>query len=241
MIKTIQFSCEGKTYLIQYPFTPLMEAVTTEILCKNEYPALSFLQGHQGAVLDIGANIGCASLIFSISYPSATVFAFEPSKDTYKFLLLNTNALPNVRCFNYGLYNRDCCVKLYTGKFASVTGSIGQSMLNSSEFEMVELRRVSSFITYHGLDRILLIKIDTEGSEVPILRDIEPLLDRVESIILEYHSEQDRVEIDQLLASRFTLFSAKASQAHRGNLAYVSKAVLATRTDWDRFAIRRPD
>ena len=237
----MQFSCKGNTCLIQYPFSPLMEAVAKEILCENEYPAFTFLQDRQGAILDIGANIGCASLIFSISYPAATVFAFEPSQDTHRFLLLNTNSLSNVRCFNYGLYNRDCAVKLFTGTSASVTNSIGQSILNNSEFEMVELRRASSFITNHGLDQILLVKIDTEGSEVPILLDIEPLLDRVESIILEYHSEQDRVEIDRLLASRFTLFLAKASQAHRGTLTYVSKNVLATRTDWDRFAIQRPN
>ena len=241
MIKTIQFSFQEKTYSLQYPFSPLMDEVVMEILQKNEYPLLPFLQGGQGVVLDIGANIGCTSLIFSMSYPSTTVYAFEPSRSTFEFLQLNTKNLPNVRCFNYGLYNKNCNARLYTGKLASVTASIGNSTHNSSEFEIVELRKLSTFIADNGLDRILLIKIDAEGSEVPILHDIEHLLEGVEAIMLEYHSEQDRLEIDHLLATRFALFSGNVRHVHRGNLVYVSKDTLAAKTDWDQVAIPHPE
>ena len=241
MVKTINISHDGKNYTLQYPFTPFSEAVAMEILSKNEYPLLPFLQGRQGAILDIGANIGCVSLIFSIYYPTTTIYAFEPSKDTFNFLRLNTTALPNVQCFNYGLYNRDCAAKLYAGRDSSATNSIGNSAFNSSEFEMIQLCRASSFISDNGLDRILLLKIDTEGAEVPLLLDIEHLLGNVDTIMLEYHSEQDRLEIDRLLTARFTLFSGKIPHAHRGTLVYVSKDVLATRTDVARLAIPRPE
>ena len=240
MIKTVQISYEGKTYPLQYPLSPLMEAVVTEILTKNEYPLLPFLQNHSGAVLDIGANIGCTSLLFSVYYPTATVYAFEPSPSSFQFLQLNTKQFPNVRPFNYGLDSKDGSARLYSGQGASVTNSLGTSVLNSSEFETVELRRLSAFILDNSLDRILLIKIDTEGSEAPILRDIEHLLDRVEAVMLEYHSEGDRLEIDRLLANRFTLYSGNAPNPHRGNLIYVSKSTVAAKTNWDGLAIRRP-
>lgn len=239
MIKTIEFSCDGRTYPIQYPFTPIMEAVVTEILGGNEYPLITFLRGRQGAVLDIGASIGCASLMFSIYYPEAIVYAFEPSPNAYNFLQLNTHALPNVRCFNYGLYNKNCRAKLHAGEQASVTSSIVHGPDNSSGFEMVELRKASSFIADGEIGRILMVKLDTEGAEVPILRDIAPLLDRVEAIMLEYHSERDRLEIDQLLAGRFSLISGKISHAHRGNLVYLSKDTVSARTNWDQFEIPR--
>lgn len=240
MIKTLQISYEGKTYPLQYPASPLMEAVVTEILGKNEYPLLPFLQGRPGTVLDVGANIGCASLLFSLYYPATTVYAFEPSPSAFQFLQANMKQFPNVRPFNYGLDSKDGSARLYSGKGASVTSSLGTSVLNSAEFETVELRRLSSFVVESGLDRILLIKIDTEGSEMPILRDIAHLLDRVEAIMLEYHSEGDRLEIDRLLAAHFTLFSGSAPNPHRGNLVYVSKDTLAARTNWDGLAIHRP-
>jgi FkbM family methyltransferase len=240
MIRTFQIFYEGKTYPLQYPFSPLMESIVTQIMTKNEYPLLPFLQNHSGAVLDIGANIGCASLLFSVYYPLATIYAFEPSPSSFQFLQSNMKQFPNVHPFNYGLDSKDGSARLYSGQGASVTNSLGTSVLNSSEFETAELRRLSAFILDNDLDRILLIKIDTEGSEVPILKDIEHLLDRVESVMLEYHSEGDRLKIDRLLTNRFMLYSGNAPNPHRGTLIYVSKSTVAAKTNWDAIAIHRP-
>ena len=94
-------------------------------------------------------------------------------------------------------------------------------------------------IAEHGISRIGLLKLDTEGSEVPILRDLEDFLDRIDAVFLEYHSEADRLEIDRILSSRFDLCKATIDLVHRGTLAYVAKAIIASRTHFDRLEITR--
>ncbi len=44
--------------------------------------------------------------------------------------------------------------------------------LNSEEYVEIQLRRLSTFITEHQRERISILKIDTEGSELSILRDV---------------------------------------------------------------------
>lgn len=65
-------------------------------------------------------------------------------------------------------------------------------------------------------------------------------LDGVDAVQLEYHSEADRLEIDQLLCRRFALHHARAEQVHRGTLGYVSRTLIAARTRLDDWQIARP-
>ena len=91
-----------------------------------------------------------------------------------------------------------------------------------------------------GVEQLSLLKIDTEGAEIPILEDVEPFLDRVGAVFLEYHSERDRLEIDRMLSRRFALCHASVSLVHRGALAYVAKHIIAGQTNMDRLEIARP-
>jgi hypothetical protein len=92
-----------------------------------------------------------------------------------------------------------------------------------------------------GVDRISVLKIDTEGCEVPILTDIAAMLPKVDILYLEYHSEQDRREIDAMLARDFTLGTAHAKHPHRGVLMYMANRMLAGVPDYANMALPRPN
>jgi hypothetical protein len=147
--------------------------------------------------------------------------------------------LANVRLFNCGLYDRDCQAKLYQGVESSATNSIFPSAHNTGGYEIVTLRRASSFLAEQAVSHITLLKLATEGAEVPILRDLDPWLDRVDAVALEFHSEEDRLEIDCLLSGRFCLVQGKVHSLHRGILVYVGKEILATRTKLNQRRIVR--
>src|SRR5262249_32163910 len=145
-----------------------------------------YLRDTPGVILDVGANIGCASILFAAFYPGKTVFAVEPAADTFELLQMNVTPLPNVRAFHCGMYDRDCTMKLYKGQVSSVTNSVAASAHNTAAFEEVTLRRISAFIAEQGIDRISILKVDTEGAEVAILRDVQPLLPRIDAVYFEY-------------------------------------------------------
>jgi FkbM family methyltransferase len=229
----------GRTYAVRFPDSPYMRNAVVGVFEQKDYPYVPFLAGESGAVLDIGANVGATALLFRLQYPLCPVFAFEPAPSTFAYLAENVGALDRTQALNVGLFDRDAATRLYTGD-VSITNSMGGSALNGDRYEDVRVWRASRALDELGVDRITLIKMDTEGSEVPILRDIEDRLDRVSALFIEYHSERDRREIDAILAERFMLYSASASRPHLGTVGYVSRAVLAARTDVERLAITRP-
>jgi FkbM family methyltransferase len=236
--RQVKVTINDQTFDLRYPDVPAMQKVVKEVFLKGEYPVLPFLRSDPGVILDIGANIGCATLWFRALYPAATILACEPARDAFALLQANTAPLPNVRIFPCGLHDHDCTMKLYHGVESGVTNSVGASAHNTADFEVVTLRRASTFLAEQGIDRIVLLKLDTEGVEVPILRDLQHLLGRVDAIALEYHSEADRLEIDRMLSPRFALFQGKAHFVHRGALVYVAKEIIASRTRYNQFEIR---
>jgi FkbM family methyltransferase len=192
-------------------------------------------------VMDIGANIGAAAVYFSLLYPEARVFAFEPAKAPFELLTENTRDRNNVSTYNFGLFSSDQdVVPLYSGTVDSGTASVGKSDLTLEQSEPITLRSVSDWLAENSITRVDVLKIDTEGCEVPILRSMGDLIPFVKVIYLEYHSEDDRREIDRLLVGSHALAGGKAAIVHRGELTYVAKDAFPSQAEYEKYAIR-PD
>lgn len=239
MDKTVEVQLpNGRRISYVFPYSPFMEAVCNSVFNGKEYPSMPFLQ--MKTIVDVGANIGCTALLFSALYPDARIYCLEPSAEAYSYLIRNTGHLTSVLPFQIGAFDRDATSVLHMGAQASVTNSLSASAMTGGAQERITLRRFSSFLAEKSIDRISLLKIDTEGAEVPILADVASRFDRIDSIMLEYHSERDRLEIDRLLQSHFTLFNSDASFPHRGTNTYVSSGLLESASRWNSVAIPRP-
>lgn len=55
--------------------------------------------------------------------------------------------------------------------------------------------------------------------------DMRCWLDRVDAIYVEYHSEADRLKIEQILAGRFCLIRAVVQRANLGTMVYLSTSI----------------
>jgi len=73
------------------------------------------------------------------------------------------------------------------------------------------------------------LKLDTEGCEVFILNKflLELANVDVDLIYVEYHSEEDRLEIDGMISERFILFYSQANQLHRGTKGFIPKSLIS--------------
>lgn len=236
---TTRFTFDDRPLALVHPQAESIEYMLNEIFVKNSYPILRLLEGITPVIFDIGANIGCASLWYRLHYPDCTIWAFEPDPAAFHCLEANLGELPRVKLFPFGFYSRECDAVLFRGADNSTTSSISASSHNQSSGTTIRLRQLSSFLQQHAVPRISLLKIDTEGAEVAILHDIRGFFDRIDVIQLEYHSERDRREIDQMLAERFTLLTAQADVVHRGTVTYVSQEQVVANS-WQRLEIPRP-
>jgi len=236
-LQEFRFTYAGREHLLLYEPSRPTNFALREIFEKQVYPYLSFLSPGK-AIVDVGANVGFSTVLFAALYPSANIYAFEPGRDAWELLLRNTTKLPQVQIFDYGLLDVDDTCPLFHGRESSVTNSLGASSHNDNSSEPARLRNASTVFGELNLSEVALLKIDTEGAEVPILRSLGTRLDGIESIMLEYHSEADRREIEGLLARTHMLFASRATQPHRGTVVYVSAKLIAARTDLNRLAIK---
>jgi FkbM family methyltransferase len=188
----------------------------------HAYPPMKF-SGAVRTIVDVGANVGAAAVFFSIQYPQARLFAFEPTPTNHALLAANTADLPQVKTFPFGLFDRDRQAALYHGLHGSIQNSIGRSAQQTEVSETIALRETAAVLRELQLETIDILKLDTEGCEVPILLSMWKWIPRTGVIYVEFHSEVDRLEIDRLLSPTHVLYRGTISRLCRGELCYVAK------------------
>lgn len=210
----------------------------SNILSGQDYPVLH-CHFEPDCIIDIGANIGATTLFFSKVYPNADCFYYEPSPSNFFYLERNTSSLKRIRSFNLGLSDQSSTLKLYSGNCQCLQNSLYSSGEVTEEFELVEIRSASAELKEIISGKRCLLKIDTEGCEVPILQDLESYLENIDILYLEYHSEEDRRTIDNLLAPQLSLCYSRASMVHRGNIMFLGQRLLSELPGFEELAIRR--
>ena len=83
-----------------------------------------------------------------------------------------------------------------------------------------------------------MLKVDTEGCEVPIFASLLERLGGVKVIYLEYHSEADRRELDAMLSPTHQLFFGRLV-GDSGELLYLAHHLVPDRATFDLAALFR--
>jgi FkbM family methyltransferase len=140
---------------------------------KEDETVLFSLLENDAVILDIGANIGWYSLLFSKRLPQSKVYSFEPIQDTYKYLMTNItlNNATNVFPFNIGLSEKEGSSTYYYFPGGSVLASEKNLIHCPKAQETVcKVDVLDKFIASHKIDKIDLIKCDVEGAELSVIK-----------------------------------------------------------------------
>jgi FkbM family methyltransferase len=154
-------------------------------------------------VWDLGASWGVASVLLAHHWPEATVWAFEPVPDPFRFAVRNCQAFPNVRVFNralVGFLDRDARATAEGIAYDGVWRASPQTCLE--ELAAFPCSSVSAFLAENPLPRPLdLLKVDIEGCEIGVLRELRQLgvLQGVAHVRGEWHFNAFH-ELPRLLA-----------------------------------------
>ena len=155
-----------------------------------------FSQGRAlAAVLDVGANVGQTATELLANFPDCTVHCFEPVRATFDVLRTALAAAPRATLVNAALGEA-----VGTSEILSCEDSLRSSMAfgevgeiaPGTERETVQVDTVDSYCERHGIERLSLLKIDTEGFELPVLRGAERMLgdSRVDFVLAECDFER---------------------------------------------------
>lgn len=151
--------------------------------CKSDKASgeKNFIKNHvskieKGVIFDVGANIGSYSKRLREINKNVEIFSFEPHPVIFRKLLENTENL-DINIFNVGVGCENGFLNLYD--YADKDGSSHASLYKNvieqihngkSVAHEVSIVSLDVFAIEHGIDRIGLLKIDTEGHELDVLK-----------------------------------------------------------------------
>jgi FkbM family methyltransferase len=158
--------------------------VIGEILHDRAYRIQSQLPARP-VIVDAGANIGMAALWLASRYPDAELYCFEPESRCFALLQHNLRQLPRARCKRSALGACTGEVSL----FVSANGSVHSVFETGAPacVEAVPCARLGDYLEQNRIERVDLLKVDVEGSEMAILQGLDEHIERVGVIVGELH------------------------------------------------------
>ena len=136
--------------------------------------------GPLGLVFDVGANEGQTLKWIKHYQPHSKIISFEPIKSTFVKLSQTASLFHDCIAENiaFGEKAGNTEVKLFDD--LSVLNSLKPELMNQQPGALKEDIRVECMLDYcktHNIDKIDLLKIDTEGYELNVLQGAGQLLD----------------------------------------------------------------
>jgi FkbM family methyltransferase len=136
-------------------------------------------------IVDVGAHIGMASILFALKYPMARIIAIEPEPSNFEALVRNTAHYKTIRPIQAALWRVDGEVTLGASN-AHVKGAF-QVVANGPQ--RVRAITMETLMREAGIRSIDFLKVDIEGAEIEVFESC-PWIRNVQVIAIELH---DRV------------------------------------------------
>ena len=133
-------------------------------------------------LVDIGASVG--GWTFHVAERGFEVFAYEPSPKAYEILEERAKTYANVHVFPYALGEKDSIGRLGFTAFG-LSGTMDEEItIPGGKTIDITVRKLDSL----SLPQVGVIKIDTEGYEVPILKGAINTIQKYQpTLIIEAH------------------------------------------------------
>jgi len=137
--------------------------------------------------IDIGANIGYDSMLMSRAVgTSGRVLAFEPDLKNLRSLLINLDLLPESNVITFGVALGDD----WSSANIALANDLnrGQSNLRPDArgaYQPILIARLDDLVPANVFPSISLVKIDVEGFEYKVIRGMDRVIQRVNTVICE--------------------------------------------------------
>jgi FkbM family methyltransferase len=138
--------------------------------------------------IDIGANIGCYSLIASkLVGENGQVYAFEAIKNIHERLVFNVqlNNLKNVTIENKAVHEKTELLEFFVSRHENLgMSSIFHHDAESGKTEKVNAISLDDYFSINKLNRVNLIKMDIEGAELFALKGMQSIISTYRPVVI---------------------------------------------------------
>jgi FkbM family methyltransferase len=133
-------------------------------------------------IVDAGAHIGMASILFALKYPSARIIAIEPENSNFGALIRNTSPYKNITPIQAALWREDGQVALGP----SNAHPKGAFRIDQNGQQSVRAITMDTVMHETGIVSIDLLKVDIEGAEIEVFESC-PWIKNVQITAIELH------------------------------------------------------
>lgn len=159
--------------------------VYKQVFLDKEYDCVA--ESAPRVIIDAGANCGLTSVYYATKFPEAKIIAIEPEKGNFELMKENVDQYPNVVPIRAALWSeRGTVVVDDPGEGAWSFRARGTDG-DLTGLETVDAVTVESIMDEHGIDRVCLLKMDIEGSELEVFKHAQGWIDRVDTVVVELH------------------------------------------------------
>ena len=152
------------------------EKTVQEVVVKKDYERKDFKPEKDDIWADIGANIGAFSKLYAPIVKK--IYAYEPSKQSYEVLQMNTAEFTNVETINKAVNNYDGIIEFYERPKQNWRNSTRNLFKDSVLvfLDCIDASKLPKDVT--------AVKLDVEGSELEILQTLN--LKQLDKIVMEW-------------------------------------------------------
>ncbi len=195
--------------------TPLDNSSIAWMFTNANYPIFTLTQTPK-SILDIGANVGDAAIMFHLQYPEARIDCFEPNPEAFALLLENTADIPQIACHNVAVGDKPGMAYVVHNPMATVMDFTTERKPGDDR-EYTEIPIVPAL----PLLPCDILKVDVEGGEYNIFKSMVDCLAQIPIIYVETHNNLSRMTIDQMLGHTHALLHCAVASSDQVESAYV--------------------
>lgn len=143
-------------------------------------------------IFDVGANIGQTALSYIRIFTQAKIYSFEPVNDTYDILLKNLKCHLNIYPNQFALGSEIGVLRIAINVDSQINSLKNQTNELDILTELINIETGENYCTNNNINQIDLLKIDTEGFELDVLKGFskEFLRDKVKFIYCEINFDK---------------------------------------------------
>jgi FkbM family methyltransferase len=147
--------------------------------------------GRPFTIFDIGANIGQSAYLFTKWFPEARVFSFEPFPGSFNELKKNAHSLRSVTIENLGFGDVEKSMEIPLFNEQDPSNEQNSILVEATDAQKttvkVQITTLDNYCRKQNIPVIDLLKTDTEGYELHVLRGADELFRRraIRSVLVE--------------------------------------------------------
>ncbi|NJL12526.1 MAG: FkbM family methyltransferase [Microscillaceae bacterium] len=142
----------------------------------------------ESVIIDVGSANGDTSIMFAKFFPKSIVFSFEPNPNVFPTAIKKTKCYNNVKLHQLALSNLNSEVNFFITNNTWSSSLLDIQSLDTkikrTEVVKVEVKMLDEVLSDNSLD-VLLIKLDTQGTELKILQGAKNTLKRTHFVLCE--------------------------------------------------------